>query len=220
MKKIGLLLAILAGFLLLANSASAITFDATVTADNHYAIYAGNESGVSFIGRNEVGSSGNPGTYNWSLPESFSFDVDPGDYIYVAAWSDDRVAQGWIGQFLSGDSTILSNTSDWEVYLTFNDLDTGSPAPTEDELAAEISGASWASVSNYIDHGSGPWGYIDGISQDADWIWGSSLLGGSDYGEYQIFRTKIDPVPEPATIILSTLGLLGMGVVRKRKKTA
>ncbi len=220
MKKVGLFLAISACFLLLASAAGAITFDATVTADNHYAIYTGNESGVTFVGQNETGYSGNPGAYNWSLPESFSFDVDAGDYIYVAAWSDDSVAQGWIGQFISADSTILSNTSDWEVYLTNNDLDDGSPAPTENELAAAIAGVSWASVTDYRDNGAAPWGNISGISQDADWIWGSPLQPGSNYGEYQVFRTRIDPVPEPATIILSTLGLLGMGVVRKKKKTA
>ncbi len=198
--------------------AYAINIEATITADNHYGLYFGavNGSFATFVGRNELDSGGSPGSYNWSLAESFTFDITAGDYIYVVAWSDDGTAQGLIGQFVIPDvgTTILTNTLDWEVYLTFNDLDDGSPAPTESELASEISGASWNIVSDYIDHGSSPWGYIPGISSEADWIWGSALTPGSDYGEYQIFRTKV--VPEPATVLLLGLGCLALRKKRRR----
>ena len=93
-----------------ASAALAISMTATVTADNHYALYLGTKSSItSYIGRNELGSSGDPGTYNWSQPETFTFAINPGDYIYVAGWSDDSTAQGWIGQFVSSAGTILSN---------------------------------------------------------------------------------------------------------------
>jgi hypothetical protein len=189
-------------------TAYAVAIEATITADNHYALYFGatNGSFVTFVGRNELGSGGSPGSYNWSQAESFTFDITTGDCIYIAAWSDDATAQGLIGQFVIPDwgATILTNTSDWEVYLTFNDLDDGSEAPTESELGSEISSASWNIVTDYIAHGSSPWGYIAGISSEADWIWGSALTPGSDYGEYQIFRTKV--VPEPATVLLLGIG--------------
>ena len=198
-------------------TAYAITVEATITADNHYGLYFGDESGSpdTFVGRNELGYDGSPGSYNWSQAESFTFDIIAGDYIYIAAWSDDSSAQGLLGQFVIPDwgTTILTNTLDWEVHLTFNDKDDDSPAPTEFELGSEISGASWNIVSDYLNHGSSPWGYVSGISSNADWIWGSSLIPGSNYGEYQIFRTQI--VPEPNTMFL--LGLGGLALLRKRK---
>jgi hypothetical protein len=197
-------------------TAYAVAIEATITADNHYALYFGAANGslVTFVGRNELGSEGSPSAYNWSEAESFSFDIIAGDYIYVAAWSDGDVAQGLLGQFVIPDlgTTILTNTSDWEVYLTFNDKGDDSSAPTESEMESEISGASWNIVSDYIEHGSDPWGYVSGISSNANWIWGSPLMPGSDYGEYQIFRTQV--TPEPITMLL--LGLGGL-IIRRFK---
>jgi len=178
---------------------------------------------ITYIGRNEAGSGGSPGWYNWSVAESFTFNVDAGDYIYIAGWSDDNVAQGLIGQFVvDGSSTILTNTSDWDAHLTFSDLDSGSLAPTTSTMSSHIGTAnstSWDSVSNYIDHGSKPWGNIAGVSSNADWIWGSKLLGGSSYGEFQIFRNQVGsaPVPEPGTIFLLAGGLLGMKIKKSEE---
>ncbi len=200
----------------------ALTIDATVTADNHYGLYVGGENSVStFIGRNELGPTGSPGTYNWSQPESFVFDVNHGDYLYLASWSDDKVAQGLLGQFaISGGPTILTN-SQWEYCLTFEDLDDGDSAPSLANISSNVSSATWSAVTNYLDNGSDPWGTVSGISTDADWIWGSALIPGSDYGEYQIFRLKVeaDPVPEPATIFLLGFGLIGLVVSKKRKQS-
>ena len=33
------------------------------------------------------------------------------------------------------------------------------------------SSGNWQSASKIRDHGNGPWGFRDGISHDADWIW-------------------------------------------------
>lgn len=201
--------------------AHALPITATITADNHYALYYGNETGsdITFVGKNEAGISGSPGSYNWSLPETFSFNADVGEYLYVAAWSDDRVAQGWIGQFVTDTYEILSNTSDWEVFLTFEDLDNDAPAPTTGQIGTQVSSASWSAVTDSIPNGGYPWGTIGSISEDADWIWGSALRGGSAYGEYQIFRTKVsEPVPEPATLVLFGIGLTGLAGIRSRKK--
>lgn len=168
-------------------SPATISIDATITADNDYALYYGNEDGssITFVGRSNLNDT-------WTSAENWGFDMKKGDYIYVAAWSDNAVAQGLLGQFVTDlPSTILTNT-DWEVYLTFDDKGNGSAEPTTSEMSNEIAGAVWSPVSDYIDHGSSPWGNVTGIDLAADWIWGSSLVPGSGYGEYQIFRIQVD----------------------------
>ncbi len=61
---------------------------ATVTADNHYAIYYGTDNSLTYVGTNVSGSAGSTGTYNWSAAETWSFNVPVGQYIYVVGWSD------------------------------------------------------------------------------------------------------------------------------------
>ncbi len=202
-----------------AAEATPYTYTSTVTADNHYAIYTGNSGSINYIGRNESGPSGSPGTYNWSNPENFTFDVNSGDYIYVAGWSDNSVAQGWIGQFVSDSGTILSNATDWQVFLTFKDIDDGGAAPTAEKFQNDIAGASWVGITNTRDNGASPWGTIDAIDSNADWIWGSAMEPGSGFGEYQVFRAQVAPapVPEPATMTLLGIGMLGVGLVARKR---
>ena len=200
-----------------------VPVDALLTADNHYALFTGDSDGtyLEYIGRNELGGGGAPGTYNWSYPETFSFDMRLGDHIYIAGWSDDSVAQGLIGQFDLPSSQILTNDIDWEVFLTWNDLDGLSTEPTEAEMKQQITLASWNPIEHVLPHGSSPWGKIDGISDNAQWIWGSDLIPGSNYGEYQIFRTKVAKVtviPEPSSLIMLSLGLLGTGFLKRFRK--
>ena len=115
-QKLTILLSIASLVFVITGTAGAIPITATLTADNHYALYSGNEQGITFVGANESEWYGNSGTFNWSEAETFDFNVALGDYIYVAAWSDGLVAQGLIGQFDFGCGSILTNTSDWEVY--------------------------------------------------------------------------------------------------------
>ena len=205
---------------------AAATVTATVTADNFYAIYLGSKTGqnVRFIGRNELGAGGNPGTYNWSQAETWSFAPLASDYLYIAAWSDNSIAQALIGQFTYTGGQFLTNLTDgWEVTLGNQDLGNNSPAPTVASLGSVVAAATWNNVQYSLNHGVSPWGKIAGISDSAKWIWGTPLMntGGSGAGEYQVFRRPLTgitpaPVPVPAPMVLLASALALMPVLRRR----
>jgi hypothetical protein len=197
-----------------AGAASAGTIDAVITVDNHYALYVGNASGseVLFVGNNEIGAGGEPGQYNWSQPESYLINTEF-PIIYVAAWSDDNVAQGVLAQLLIEDEMLLSGDPAWQVFRTDLGGDDGDPPPTTAEIAEQIAlanaGLAWEAVAVGGTNGVSPWGTIAGIDLDAHWMWATACDGGSfdpgaDHGEYLIFRIT---VPEPTSIALLIFGL-------------
>jgi hypothetical protein len=136
------------------------TVQATFTGDNHYGLYAGSADGTrmsGLIGRNEFGDAGSPGTYNWSLPETFSFSSLPDDRLYVVAW-DDGLWQSLIGQFkVDGGRTITTNAADWEfVTATFG----SSPgiagnAPPAQRLQEFVATATWQRAADLGGNESG-----------------------------------------------------------------
>ncbi len=202
----------------------------TITADNHYVLYTGNGSGslVDLIGGNELGAGGSPGTYNWSKAESYDFTTGL-NTIYIAAWSDDRVAQGLLAELTINGETLLSGDPAWEVFATGINKNDGSPYPTEAELGTQIGIANanaggagtsggWTSIAVGGTHGVGPWGNITGIDSTASWMWYGKEFPfepGADHDEYLIFRTSVKPVPVPGAVLL---GMLGFGIVGGAKR--
>jgi PEP-CTERM motif len=208
-------------------SAIAATVTATLTADNKYALFYGQAdgSGLTFVGRNEIGSGGNPGLYDWSLPETFSFDVNPGDRLYVAAWDGCaglHCVESFIGQFqLPNGVYLLSNTVGWEYSLINGVMPDSGIFLSPTELITSIKSATWTTPNVVGFNGTLPWDKIPGISpfaQFLDWTPGSNTA---------IFRTKVavvpkiepEPVPEPASVLgLLAFGAFGAVSLRKRKQ--
>ncbi len=219
-----LALAVAAFTVLCAAGAARAGVTATLTADNHYALYTGNGwNDITFIGRNELGAGGGPGTYNWSMAETWNF--TPGAYIYVAVWSDDAVAQGWLGQFVfDGGPTLFSSSAGWEYVATDINLGDGDPAPSVLEIGGWVSladtGMLWDTPFVGGANGVAPWGAISGVSNNANWTWGNPsersnpLIGGDNFEEYQIFRIPTG-VPSPGGAVLALAGLGVIGVRRR-----
>ncbi len=212
-----------------ANSAFAYSTVATLTGDNHYALYTTNADGsnVTFIGRNEASRAGNPGLYNWSLPETFNFNMDEnGGWLYIAGWSWDQIpaqdtAQAVLGQFTFLNDTVYTGSQNW-TYAVPNPnilLNDGPSVPSTAQIASLITTGTWQPVTLTRDNGAQPWGTIPGISTNADWIWGTpGIEPGSVIGVTQVFRYHLpgNPIPEPTSVILFGAGLLGAFRMRKR----
>lgn len=194
--------------------AAAQSFSAQVTADNHYQLYIGDTAGtqLTLIGQNESGSTGNPGAYNWSEPESWNFQLSLGQRIYVVAW-DAGGQGGWLGQFGSVAGTLFSNPSSWR-YTTSSAANPGDSQPNLLptlllDIASASSGGSWmANSSSSGANGTGPWGTIPGIGSSAEW-----LNVPSNFGPVTIFRSEFVGVPEaPGASAAIAVAVVGAAV--------
>ena len=231
--------------------AGATPVSATITADNFYALYRGPlapgaAGDLTMVGRNEAtyahqGQPTNPnslagcaGAYNWSCPEIFDFDLAADETFYLAVWDDGTVAESWIGQFMIGSSTYLSNRADWQYFVTDIDnpalgqADRGSgPLPALAEIFANVQDADDTSDGDgWQDdpfsrgtNGTSPWGAVAGVSPDALFL--SSLANDAQVSNPQITLYRLEfspaPAPEPAALGLFAAGVVGAAALRRRR---
>lgn len=99
------------------------TITATFSCDNFYAIYAGNENGVTrklaptgFQNFIEVRQS----ETLWS-PQTYNFQMDKNEWLYIIAARDRNTAQGLIGEF-KGERSLVTGDSNIQVYPTNSDF--------------------------------------------------------------------------------------------------
>jgi hypothetical protein len=224
---------LLAGAAILGASiqANAIPFSVDITVDNSYALYYGTQSNAStFVGSDR----------DWPSVEHYNFDLPVNNYIYVVTQSDLSVAQGFLAQFtnLLTNERFYSNNSQWQVTATgrygYAPYNNSSAAFTELNtqlgLANVGSNASggWVATTAGNANGASPWGTLSAIDNAARWSWYDSkkdgsdpTIGGYNHDEYLIFRisvgAKANNVPEPSSVLLFALGLIGLGLARKYK---
>lgn len=186
---------------------------ATITCDNHYAIYTAGPGGITYVGGNETGVEGNPGLHNYMVAESWSFNAT--SEIYIAAWSDIYIAQGFLAQFSSASlGTLLTGDARWRVYSTGAARTTGAAHPLAAEIATYVQAAdtlgAWEQTYVGVNNGAGPWGeivgQIDGITTDARWIWHNTpgavdpTTSSLGRGELLVFSVTV-PTPSAAFAI-------------------
>eukprot|EP00210_Caulerpa_lentillifera_P009618 g9175.t1 len=190
-------------------SVDLLSVDATLTADNHYSLYYGDVDGsdLSFVGRNEASFSGSPGQYNWSLPEEYTFNVDPDQHLYIVTWNDEG-ARMWLGEFNLPDGTqLLSSDEDWEAMVS----DGTNPGRTGDappilELTEDIETGNWTSIQQSAAHNGQGWGIIPDISLEAEFVSYDSLFSSSPTDQnYVIYRTKL-----PLSSYIAAQNLVGL----------
>jgi hypothetical protein len=208
-----------------------IAVTAHVTADNHYVLYFGSADGtdLTFVGRNEFGILGNPGIFNWSLPETWTFEMDKRDYIYVVAWNTEPDGYRMlIGDFVGPKDTLVTNAPLWESYAIQATAPGDLGTPALDFVQTEIASAMWSEPGAqlplgilWLDPVTGLG--IQGVDPMAQHIWHDEFWNGSNYA---IFRAPVeylahkhDAIPEPSSFSLLAIGILGLIGYRSRKKT-
>lgn len=196
------------------------------TADNSYQVWVGDEKGIP-AGAQPVVQESNTKKVDIQNGETFKFAYVPRCYIYLTAWSDDVVYQGFIGSFSGG---VTLKTGDPEIQVLATDKNIGNlPAgsggfPTAAQVNTAIAAGTW--VAPFV----GPLAVGDpnpkpldvfslnvpDLDQGARWIWhdskkdsrptwpaGEVPFVGFDHDEYLIFRVPCDELvenpPEPPT---------------------
>lgn len=180
------------------------TLTGAVNADNVFSAYISTSDSTlgTLIGS---GSS-------WPTTNTVSGELTDGvvNYLHVVV-SNQGGPGGFLGDFsLSGTGFAFTNGT--------QSLLTGDAAWGQNLTGF---GNTYSAAVNEGANGVGPWGLLSGYGMDSpEWIWNYHSNGGSDFNTVY-FSAAIDPqssnVPEPASLGLVGLTLLGLAAARKKR---
>lgn len=135
---------------------SSVTVKAVITVDNVFQLCYGpaTPGPITCVGADD----------NFITVHNYTFTPSSNDYIYIAAWSDETLLQGFLGEFSIGSTIIRTGDPGFEVCATGQDKDTLAQAPGPTGLAHDINNCNNASG------GTSGWG-APVVGQQAPWLW-------------------------------------------------